>query len=205
MNKHIKSKSINYCKLISKKFCITVYKKKSLTQLFLLLLSCFRASTPVIYKIFINYLPTGNKTRLPVKSSDTIPQLKTKIGESLGFLPEDQVLQILGTGILRNGNTVADYYIKNNTEIALTVKTNTSMGITIMTSVNETYHMEVYPTTTIADLKRMYSNMSGNSRKMQRLFFHERKLKDPRMLQDYKIRNGSTVFIIRELKFTKYT
>lgn len=59
-----------------------------------------------------------------VKSSYTFATVKIKIGEKLGFPQENQVLKLLGSGILENAETVAYYYISNNIDIALSVKTN---------------------------------------------------------------------------------
>lgn len=59
-----------------------------------------------------------------MKPSYTIATVKIKIGEKLGFPPENQVLKLLESGILENAETVANYYISNNTHIALSVETN---------------------------------------------------------------------------------
>lgn len=69
-----------------------------------------------------------------MKSSNTIATVKIKIGEKLVFPPENQVLKLLGSGILENAETVAKYYIRNNTHIALSVETNDSVGICVETS-----------------------------------------------------------------------
>lgn len=71
---------------------------------------------------------------MQVKSSYRIATVKIKIGEKLGFPPENQILKLLGSGILENAETVANYYISNNTDIALSVETNDSVGICVETS-----------------------------------------------------------------------
>lgn len=57
-----------------------------------------------------------------MKSSYSIATVKIKIGEKLGFTQGNQVLKLLGSGILENAETVAN--IRSNSDIALAVETN---------------------------------------------------------------------------------
>lgn len=143
---------------------------------------------------------TGLRTRLHVEPSETIASVKTRIREKLGFLPENQVLQLLGSGLLEDAKTVADYYIRDNTDIALAVKTHKSMTISVTTITGEMHYLEANPTTTIEQFKAMLSHLTGVPCDEQRLCFNGRQLDDLRTLNDYNISKGLMLQLILRLK-----
>lgn len=143
---------------------------------------------------------TGLRTRLHVEPSETIASVKTSIRGKLGFLPENQVLQLLGSGLLEDAKTVADYYIRDNTDIALAVKTHKSMAIYVQTLTGATHNLEANPTTTIERFKAMLSHLTAVPCDEQILHFNGIWLQDGRTLNDYNISKGSMLKLFLRLK-----
>lgn len=133
---------------------------------------------------------------MQVESSDTIATVKAKIGEKLGFSPKNQVLQLYGSGVLEDGKTVANYYIRNNTDIALTIKTTDSMTISVTDFTWNTYYLEASPTTAVEQFKAMVFRITRIPPDQQRLFFNYKQLEDDYTLNHYKIRKGSRIINI---------
>lgn len=142
---------------------------------------------------------TGLRTRLHVEPSETIASVKMRIREKLGFLPENQVLQLLGSGLLEDAKTVADYYIRDNTDIELAVTTHKSMMIYFQTLLGATYNLEANPTTTIEQFKAMISHLTGIPCAQQILHFNGIQLEDAYTLNDYNISEGSMLKLLIRL------
>jgi len=58
----------------------------------------------------------------------------------------------------------------------------------------------VDPSARVEDLKKMICNREGSPPNQQRLIFHGRELENGRHLQDYGLKNGSTVILILRLQ-----
>lgn len=68
--------------------------------------------------IYVKILPNGKSIALQVKSSDTIENVKAKIQEKKD-IPADKQLLFLPQTRLKDGFTLADYYIRNESTIHL--------------------------------------------------------------------------------------
>lgn len=117
-----------------------------------------------------------------------------------GFPPENQVFQILGSGVLEDEKTVADYYVRDNTDVALAVKTDNSMTIYVETYSGKTHYLEANPTTTIEQVKAMMSHLTGIPCDVQILIFRDEKLEDGMNLEYYNISRESIVYFTIKLR-----
>ena len=107
-------------------------------------------------QIFVNTL-TGKTITLDVEVDDTIESVKTRISDKEG-IPTYQMNLVHDVLVLKDGNTLSDYNIQNESELNLVVVTESEFTILVgYDGVNEPQPMVVKSSLTIASLKSRIS------------------------------------------------
>lgn len=118
-------------------------------QIYFLISFIFLSFNVSAMQIYVKIL-TGKTITLDIEASDPIENVKSKIQEKEGILPENQILTFDGE-TLENDRTLADYNIQKESTIYLTYST---LGITTNTETNT--QLNLYP-----NPSNEYINISG--------------------------------------------
>ncbi|PWA66713.1 polyubiquitin [Artemisia annua] len=141
---------------------------------------------------------TGSKiTRLEVKYSDTIHNVKAKIHDKVG-IPTDQQTLLLDRKQLDDSRTLADYGVDNGYTFYLVLTTWSGfMRIFVKTVHNrKTISLEVKGSDTIGDLKSMINDEESVPENQQILLYNGDQLDDnSRTLADCYIHKESTLHL----------
>ncbi|XP_078740964.1 polyubiquitin-C-like isoform X1 [Lampetra fluviatilis] len=136
--------------------------------------------------VFINIL-TAMTLTLEHKAWNTIEKLQAKIQDKEGIPPEQQRL-IYARRELEDGRSVSDYNIQAGS-------TRAKMQIFVRIASGKTITLDVQLTDTTEKLKATIQDKEGILTNQQSLTFANRQLENGRILTDYYIQGGSTLYL----------
>ena len=141
-------------------------------------------------QIFIQTL-TRKPFALKVIPSETIENIKEKIQEQLGIHSYHQQLRFFGNQ-LENQYSLKEYRIKNQSTLQLVWMTE-QMLISIKMYDDRIFYLKVQPSSTIEIVKTDIQDKVGIPANLQELYFAGKKLEDAYTLNNYDVKNESTL------------
>ena len=136
----------------------------------------------------------GKTINLEVKPSDTIENVKSKICDTEGISPEQQQIFCVCKE-LKDGRTLCDYNISNETILHLVLQQRGGFKIFVKRRIGKPITVEVEASDTIENIKTIIRYMEGIPENQQKLIFNDKPLEDRWSLSHYNIQGQDTLHL----------
>ena len=150
--------------------------------------------------LIIIKMQKGTVIKMLVDKNETIRDLKDKIYDKEEIIPRNQVLIFNGKE-LENNKIINDYGIQNESIIYLNLNLNLNIQIFVKIFVSnfkdyKTLALDVNEFEKIEDIKNKIHKKTKINSKDQKLIFSGKHLEDFKTLNDYKIGNNFTIYLV---------
>ncbi|XP_078344184.1 polyubiquitin-C-like [Oculina patagonica] len=134
-------------------------------------------------------MPNGNLIPLEVTPDDSVEDVKWKIHEKEGVLPDQQSL-IHAEKVLKNSLTLRDYNIERKSTLQVVIK---EMEIYVETRIGKWITLKLKPHNTIMNVKESIHEEEGIAPEEQCVIFAGKELEDGCTLAAYNIQEGANL------------
>jgi ubiquitin C len=143
------------------------------------------------YKIYVKVTKT---VALDVKCTDTVDQIKSKIGAIEGIDKSQQTLFFAGNH-LENDSMLSDYSILANSSVDLYITDGMQISVNIP-SVGKIIKLNVKKSNSVADVKAVIEEKGSIPLDEQMLMHAGRQLEDQQILSQCGLSNGQTLHVL---------
>lgn len=140
-------------------------------------------------------IPKGVFLALVVDPAESIYDMKRRIQNAIGMVPEKQCL-VFGRVVLENEQMLSQFCIQQNSEFQLIEKLSDNPIISVKSSYGENYDLKYYENENVEGLRKRIHELGIDHKKPFQLFFKGECIdvdKDRKMLANYDITEGSLI------------
>ncbi|XP_029618957.1 ubiquitin-like protein ISG15 [Salmo trutta] len=148
-------------------------------------------------------LLNGDSHTLMVQPHSTLGSLKSLIKQHFGVAMERQRLSgVNGNNISLSDDskTLSDYGLHSGSKLTLLITEPTHIQVFLKNEKGQTHTYEVVSGETVTQFKAKVQNKEGVPANQQRLIHEGKQLDDGKKLEDYGVRNLSTIHLTLRLR-----